>query len=622
MKQQKQSNRLLGDEVFPARLPYPTVPTNLSGVFATAPLPAAFDPKTASDRELLRHGLLWPRPKAGEDGVVRRAWERAFSKPWLAENNIVPEMEIVKGRTHRKRPVLVKETVKLSNNWSGGEVVGAFNAVSAFWDVPKVSKPTEKHGKDGGWNSGSWIGIGGDPVATGADNLLQAGVLQYVSGNGDATYVAFYEWITDFMRVTLGDRTPSNYALASRDDGFLFLAYRGENNSVDVKFSIDNGNTFPNEYTSKQNSSYGPALAVHFGVMVVAWAGHGNNQLNFAFVDIAGANAAFSNQVITGWKSVGSPALASFNGILWVAWRDSTDRLNIGSSTDGGHTFGQQFVSNETSPQAPTLTVHDGRLLIGWKGDGNDWLNVATVETNGGTATGIVNKVIIESETTPLSPSLASLNGALFLSWRGDGNSYLNVMQSTDGGKTFTDKFTSPIEKSPSSPTLAVHNGHLFIGWRGENDGVDLGVVGIVNGEIVGFGPNQPYYYEINIKNFPVKAGDSMVCAIICAPDLSFGNISMGNMTTGKHFSISLQPPMTAETVGGSIEWIMEAPWIGGQTVIPKFTPLVFTDAFGCGTGGLGDPQNGESYILTNMAGDEVTSAALAKEQVTVNFTG
>src|SRR5580704_10639893 len=70
MKQQKQSNRLLGDEAFPARLPYPTVPTNLSGVFATAPLPAAFDPKTASDRELLRHGLLWPRPKAGEDGVV------------------------------------------------------------------------------------------------------------------------------------------------------------------------------------------------------------------------------------------------------------------------------------------------------------------------------------------------------------------------------------------------------------------------------------------------------------------------------------------------------------------------------------------------------------------------
>jgi len=48
----------------------------------------------------------------------------------------------------------------------------------------------------------------------------------------------------------------------------------------------------------------------------------------------------------------------------------------------------------------------------------------------------------------------------------------------------------------------------------------------------------------------------------------------------------------------------------------------VFTDAFGCGTGGIGDPQNGESYILTNMAGDEVTSAVLAPDQVTVNFTG
>jgi len=34
-------------------------------------------------------------------------------------------------------------------------------------------------------------------------------------------------------------------------------------------------------------------------------------------------------------------------------------------------------------------------------------------------------------------PALASFNGRVYLAWKGDGNTNLNVMVSTDGGRTF-----------------------------------------------------------------------------------------------------------------------------------------------------------------------------------------
>ena len=48
-------------------------------------------------------------------------------------------------------------------------------------------------------------------------------------------------------------------------------------------------------------------------------------------------------------------------------------------STDNGETYHNKFISGETSPRAPALAAHNGRLVfIAWKGDGNDHLNVAT----------------------------------------------------------------------------------------------------------------------------------------------------------------------------------------------------------------------------------------------------
>jgi hypothetical protein len=72
-------------------------------------------------------------------------------------------------------------------------------------------------------------------------------------------------------------------------------------------------------------------------------------------------------------------------------------------------------------------------------------------------------------DTSPLTPALASLNGNMYIAWKGDGNDNLNVMVSTDNGQTFGNKFISS-ETSPQAPALAAHNGNLYIAWKGDGN--------------------------------------------------------------------------------------------------------------------------------------------------------
>ena len=58
------------------------------------------------------------------------------------------------------------------------------------WQIPTVAKPDLPPGDDGGWDSSSWVGIDG----SGTDDVLQAGVQQYVGGNGVPSYTAWFEW--------------------------------------------------------------------------------------------------------------------------------------------------------------------------------------------------------------------------------------------------------------------------------------------------------------------------------------------------------------------------------------------------------------------------------------------
>lgn len=604
---------------FTKRIPFDLIPTNVPGAFATAAPPDSFNYNTATTTSLVKNGMLLRRPVKGDHPGVVAAWEAVFSRPWLAKDRVIPRLEPQIGKTHHLRMVQRTDTGFTSNNWSGGTIQGSWVTCFGTWVIPTVSQPSEPQGLEGGWNSSSWVGLDG---AYGSNDVLQAGVEQKVDGSGNASYVAWFEWFAPFQKVTLGDTSPLSPALASFN-GNLYISWKGDgNDNLNVMVSTDNGQTFGNKFISGETSPESTALTAHNGNLYIAWKGDGNDNLNVAIVnvDAFGSPTGFSNKNTLGDTSPVSPALASFNGNLYIAWKgDGNDNLNVMVSTDNGATFGNKLTSPETSDDAPSLAVFNGNLYIAWKGSGNDNLNVAIVNVDAfGSPTGFSNKVTL-GETSPVSPSIASLGGLFYLSWKGDGNDNLNVLSSSDG-QNFGNKSTS-VETSPESPALAAHNGNLFIGWKGDgNDNLNVATVTEL--------PEPVYVFQTNIVNFPVNPGDTVHCSVQYINNQTAGQINFFNNTTGQQFSIVLVPPPGASFNGNSLDWIMEAP-DGGEpnAALPSFTPVQFTSSYGCNASGqtVGDPQNGDTWNVVNFSANPpqtLTSVTLGPGAVTVNFIG
>jgi hypothetical protein len=183
---------------------------------------------------------------------------------------------------------------------------------------------------------------------------------------------------------------------------------------------------------------------------------------------IANGTYCLTEKATLGDTSPTNPSLASLGGRLYIAWNgtDSHHKLNVMSSSDNGRTFGNKYTSGETSPDGPALAVHNGSLYITWRGTGNEHLNVARVNLQGNSITGFSQKVTL-GDTSPATPGLASLGGRLYIAWNGtDSHHKLNVMSSSDNGRTFGKKYTSG-ETSPDASALVVHNGSLYVTWRG-----------------------------------------------------------------------------------------------------------------------------------------------------------
>ena len=180
-------------EEFRKRMPFPLIPTNVPGAFTSPPPPEGFDPHTAKPSDLVKHGIHWRRPQKGDDRRWVAAWERLFSRRWQAKNQIVPHLEPRKGRTHRVKRLKKVDAGYTDSAWAGGVVTGNFVSAVGTWVIPTVSTPSQPQGTEqgGGWKSSSWVGIDGFFTT---NDVLQAGIEQYVDSTGNASYVAWYEW--------------------------------------------------------------------------------------------------------------------------------------------------------------------------------------------------------------------------------------------------------------------------------------------------------------------------------------------------------------------------------------------------------------------------------------------
>ncbi len=183
------------EEEFRKKFPCPLIPTNLKGAYAIPAPSVDFDPNTASPEELIKNGVLWRRPGADASPALMKAWKRVFSREMMTRDRIVPQLEPQIGKTHhlRKPPKQVTDSSFVTNAWAGAGTRGGgqWNGILGVWKIPTVSKPSEAQGTEGGWNSSSWVGIDGFFIS---NDVLQAGVEQKVDSQGNASYVAWFEW--------------------------------------------------------------------------------------------------------------------------------------------------------------------------------------------------------------------------------------------------------------------------------------------------------------------------------------------------------------------------------------------------------------------------------------------
>jgi hypothetical protein len=179
------------EEKFLAKIPYKLVPTNRKGVYAHVGPPDDFDPNTATQHELLKHGILIRRPTANDPEHLRKAWDAHFSQKWLVKDRIVPEFGLpIPRSSHLKAKV--QPDASLSHEWAGASgTAGTWTAIFGTWTVPTVSKPSEPLSKQQGWNSVIWIGLDG---AGDSNDVLQCGTGQVFYTNKAPVYYCWYEW--------------------------------------------------------------------------------------------------------------------------------------------------------------------------------------------------------------------------------------------------------------------------------------------------------------------------------------------------------------------------------------------------------------------------------------------
>jgi hypothetical protein len=224
------SRFVLDDTAFRKKIPFALIPTNLKGAYVCPAPPHDFDPTQASASELIRHGLLWPRPGAGDDPALVNAWNEVFSRKSFAKDWIVPILSPQVGKTHNlKHPVSeTTDQTSAQNRWSGaGLITGKWTSVVGKWPVPQVSQPPEPQGSEGGWNSSSWVGIDGG-LSSGSNDVLQAGIVQSVDGNGQPAYFAFYEWFVNPIPSSpdyVSQTNIANFAVNAGDKIVCYVQY-------------------------------------------------------------------------------------------------------------------------------------------------------------------------------------------------------------------------------------------------------------------------------------------------------------------------------------------------------------------------------------------------------------
>lgn len=267
----------------------------------------------------------------------------------------------------------------------------------------------------------------------------------------------------------------------------------------------------PHKTTLKETSNAGPALAGFGGRLYLAWKGHTNNTINV--MDSADGGYTWGPKKELEETSNKAVSLAVYKDTLYLCWKGTDNRINIMASSDGTN-WGEKYTfPHETTSARPSLAATKDALYIAWKGHGNAKLNIiespdgklwqnkrtlAETSSNGPDLVPIAQRTLCLvwtghsdhrinlsdytdgfkskttlSDTSSATPSLAALKDTLYLAWRGNDNTTLNLDYSSCANQWGQNK-VELTEKSGDSPALATVDEQLYLAWTGTDAKLNL----------------------------------------------------------------------------------------------------------------------------------------------------
>lgn len=203
-------------------------------------------------------------------------------------------------------------------------------------------------------------------------------------------------------------------------------------------------------------SSSAPSLAVLNNKLYYAINSSGAIQLG----ELSASGATFS-QVGDGFAVAQAPALAAFNGALYVAAVSSQNELMIGNNNNAQGSITLSAATVETQSQPATsvllsashgisLTVYRGQLVLGFADDGSNAASVASSSDGQAFASTALNDA--PALTVNSAVSLTSFNNQLYCAFRSGQAAQLGV---SSDGETFT--FSTLTSQGQLNPVISAN---------------------------------------------------------------------------------------------------------------------------------------------------------------------
>jgi hypothetical protein len=685
--------------------PFDLIPLSISGAYTSPPVPDTFDFETASPDEMARYGFHVPRPGADQPELLA-AWKEIFGRKWKATDQIVPVLQVQKGKSHALR-----STVQIAGGTNG-------NGTSLQWSgaiTPNrtgAPLPAEGNKLDGyctPWDDQQHVNyVGADNNVYELyynrgwifNNLTQlAGSPPAAPGSSVAGYVTPYNyqqhviyigndnnihelmiqsgqpWISNNLTQPLGAPAPipgsplvgyvteankqQHIDYIGADQHVHELVYGNGWAHNDLTHAsgapvVQPGSQLAGYETAYNGQQHVIFLDANLHIHELVWGG-GHWAHDDVTQSAAGApGAAWPANAIAGYVTTFNNQqhivylgndnhvheLVYSNG--WVH-NDLTHAAGGPSMATGGGLHGYQTPYNsQQHVNYVGIDDHVHELYYNGSWHDNDLTAIASGSPPLAARTALTGYVTMNPNQPQQHVNFVGVDGHVHELWydsqwhQNDLTKIAAVPWVTAVGTWNIPAVSQPSEP-PGSGFVPVWDSSSWVGIDGWNKvSNDVLQAGIEQAFSVApfyvawfewFAPPQSgspdYIYQVNINNSGVTAGHTVYVVAQYINNFSAGTLLFINKTAGRYFTITLAPPPGASFTGASMEWIMEAP-NGGEpaTSIPKFTPIVFSPAYGHDVhNSLGNPSNGFAVNLTN--GSKVlTNASISGQQVTIDFVG